>query len=236
MKKHRQDSGLFIAEGEKLINSFSEANWTAEVLVYNADLEGFNTSAKAKELAETQPKTMQILSNLVMPPGVLAVYKIPKAGSLDLSKNCLILDGISDPGNLGTIIRQAAWFGIKQIVCTNNCADAYSPKVVQATMGALAEVSMISLEIDELMSELKAQNSEVFVADMAGLAPMEIRSVAPAALVIGSESHGPSEVWDRANAKKISIPKAEGSLTDSLNAAVATGILLYEWAGVSSKN
>jgi len=169
------------------------------------------------------------ISALQTPNEVLAVCHQPKPGKEDIDRNAslyLYLDGISDPGNLGTIVRMAEWFGLTQIFCSENCAEVYNPKAVQSTMGSLARVKTFYCDLKDLKTEIGIKDVLGAVMDGENLykAALPFKSI----LVIGSESHGISEENLMQLSKRVTIPKAAGVKTESLNAATAVSILLAE--------
>lgn len=229
LKKYREQEGLFIAEGPKVIDSLLEAGHEPWLMVY--DLKRFNPSSEynVTDLLETDEYYFDQITQLKNPPGLLAVFSIPKAPDLYLKSKVLVCDGIKDPGNLGTIIREAAWFGVNQIVLVNDCVDPYNAKVVQSSMGSVGEISLLEMSKEDFIAQAKKEDCAAFVADLNGVVPAVLSSRKQAVLIIGSESHGPSD-WSELSAEAVYISSAKGAKTESLNAAVATGILLYEWA------
>jgi len=176
-------------------------------------------------------KEMASISTLSSPSEVLAVVRIPEIEltSVNLANSQVIaLDDIKDPGNLGTIIRNADWFGIKSIIVSPETVDEFNPKVVQSTMGSLFRVHVYRTELPTLLLELKDQGAAVFSAEMSGETSSILESHGgPGVLIIGSESHGVSKEVSSIADKKVSISGMGNA--ESLNAAVATGILLYSW-------
>ncbi|HEU4718291.1 MAG TPA: RNA methyltransferase, partial [Bacteroidia bacterium] len=151
-KKFRQENRLFIAEGAKLVHEFLASDFAVEE-IYSLDP---SFTADAVAVGEKEMKSM---SALTTPPGVLAVIRIPDvkfdpaAVAGDWS---LFLDGIRDPGNMGTIIRAADWFGVKNIICSGDCAETWNPKVVQASMGSLTRVSVHSRDAHDFFPLMKS--------------------------------------------------------------------------------
>jgi len=139
----------------------------------------------------------------------------------------LYLDNISDPGNLGTIIRTADWFGITHVICNNKTVDFYNPKVIQSTMGAFTRVIPSYFDIKQL-ELIMPTDHPVFATFLDGDSPSKLKTVENGLLVMGSESHGISEDILLLNPIKITIPAGVDSVTESLNVAIATSILCYE--------
>ena len=231
-KKFRKELGLFIAEGPKVIDEFLHSdlkiteiygleNWITNNLLL---LKKINCSYYIITEAE-----LARISALQTPNEVLAICKQPVGSkkNIDIEANLfLYLDGVSDPGNMGTIIRMADWFGIKQIFGSDNCAEVFNPKVVQSTMGSLARVNFYTMSLEEACKATRAKN--IFGANLGGENLYTINIPAKCMLVIGSESHGISAENTALLTKHITIPQAKGGTTESLNAAVATSIILSE--------
>jgi TrmH family RNA methyltransferase len=159
---------------------------------------------------------------------VLAVFskakKVPVNPKGTIS---LLLDAIQDPGNLGTIIRIADWFGVPSIICSENCADMYNPKVVQSTMGSLGRVNVEYTNIEKWLE--KNNGIKAYAAALNGKNVQQVKGVTEGIIVIGNESKGISEAILQRCTEKITIPKT--GQAESLNAAVATGIILSHIAG-----
>ena len=150
-KKYRDQHQLFIAEGEKLVFDLFNSAIKVEELFVRSDWQGIANLPQNIKYTATSEQYLKKTTQLKTPPPILAICRLPqpKPNTLNL-KNSLILalDEVQDPGNLGTIIRLADWFGIETIVCSTNTADAYNPKVVQATMGAIARVNVYHTNLE----------------------------------------------------------------------------------------
>ena len=173
---------------------------------------------------EISVKDLEKISSFKTPQAAIALIKI---GEQDIKKSIknadwiLVLDGINDPGNLGTIIRSADWFGVHTIICSEDCVELHNPKVIQATMGSLFRVKVFYTDIQEF---LKNADKKIFGATLDGQNMFDLKFERSGILVIGSESHGIRPEVLKLTKSKISIP-AYGK-AESLNAAVATSILL----------
>jgi RNA methyltransferase, TrmH family len=227
LKKHRLATGLFVAEGPKIASEllglvpgkirqvFATAEWCASA----------NPLPSKVTLFEVTPEELARISQLQTPNGVLLVseqWQDPLPEQQD--GLVLYLDTIQDPGNFGTIIRTADWFGVQHIVCSEGCAERFNPKVVQATMGSIARVR---LSYDKDDQWIGAQRS-LIAASLDGLPPGALQLPAGAVLMIGNEGKGlRPELLARAS-QRVTIPKKGGA--ESLNAAVATGILLAQFS------
>ena len=199
---------------------------TVGLYATEAFLADYPAFAKAEIASEVQ---MQQISGLDTPPGILAVVRIPKQGDIKTSSRLVLaLDGIANPGNMGTLIRTAEWFGIHDVVCSMDCVELWNPKVVQATMGSLFRVKVWKTELPEYLKLAKAESKAVYGALLEGENLFQMTEKPEGILVIGSESHGiRAEVLPYIT-HPVTIPRAGGSLTESLNAAVAGAIIMAE--------
>lgn len=245
-KKSREDNGLFVAEGYKVISEFLNADYTAEYLFSTQE----NLFAKNLGVTLVSETELNKISFLTTPNVCLAVFKIahssqPKVESNDLQSKTqnpklntqnltpktqnqiiLALDQINDPGNLGTIIRLCDWFGITEIICSENTVDAYNPKVVQSTMGSLARVNIL---YTDLVSYLQNTDYPVLGTFMEGENIYTTELPSQAILIMGNEANGISETIEDLVTQKISIPRfGDLQQTESLNVATATAICLSE--------
>jgi TrmH family RNA methyltransferase len=172
---------------------------------------------------------MERISGQKSPSGVLAIAQIPAPPALsDLPGVTLYLDRISDPGNMGTVIRSAEWFGVQQVLLSPECVDPWSPKVLQASMGSLFRMPVIEKELKEALILMGDPTPVVYAADMQG---KDVNTVIPAdksVVIIGSEAHGVSKGLHAMVQHYITIPKAsETPVPDSLNASVAASIICF---------
>lgn len=217
LKKHRDETGLFVAEGPKVVeelmtvapshveNVYALAGWAA-------GHEGVEVVSEAELKKASQLKT---------PNQVLAVCRQFTSHRPTASTFTLCLDTIQDPGNFGTIIRIADWFGIKNIVCSRGCADLYNTKVVQSTM---ASISRVNVYYDKEETWLSEQTVPVYAATLQGKPLPQFSKTETGILVIGNESKGIRSEWITKATHPVTIPRRGEA--ESLNAAVATGILL----------
>jgi TrmH family RNA methyltransferase len=228
-KKLRDETGLFIAEGPKVVMDLlnSRKFVCKEILALNNWLQ--EHSKQLSILHDTVITTvedfeLQKISSLSAAHVVVAVfekrkpaYKIEKALKITLA-----LDTIQDPGNLGTIIRTADWFGIENIVCSNGCADMYNAKVVQSTMGSLGRVNVIYTDLITWLNE--SRKVKIYSASLEGEDVKTVGKLKEGILIIGNEANGVSDAVMKLVNEKINIPRIGEA--ESLNAAVATGIIL----------
>jgi RNA methyltransferase, TrmH family len=228
-KKSRDADNVFIAEGPKLVRELLNASNcnVKQVFALKDWIDQIPGAIKEAEIIEVSVDELKKISQLQTPNQVLAIVeKITWPQELVLKENVsLLLDGIQDPGNMGTIVRLTDWFGLKNIICSLNCADIYNPKVIQASMGSIARVRVIYVKIDEWLTLLTA-NSDILIyaAVLDGSDVTKMEKIKEGIIVIGNESKGISdEILELSNVQ-ITIPKK--GKAESLNAAVATGIIL----------
>ncbi|NER09314.1 RNA methyltransferase, TrmH family [Muriicola jejuensis] len=221
-KKHRKASGLFVAEGVKLVNELLLSGYSPRFL-YTTDPEILPENVPPFEVVKEADLIR--MSGLRSPNKVLAVFPIPESSPFIGEGWILALDSVQDPGNLGTIIRLCDWFGIPNLVCSEDTVDCYNPKVLQATMGSIARVNLFYTPLSEFLSNSK---KPVYGAFMNGESAYGVRWPDSGVLVMGNEAHGISgEVGDHIH-KKVSIPQFGRVSAESLNVATATAILLSE--------
>jgi len=225
-KKFREQEGAFIAEGPKLVKELLEENATSVIEVF-ALKDWINDNEKLLERKEVTAITeaeLERISQLTTPNKVLAIVRqFDKDENIDVKdKITLVLDGIQDPGNLGSIIRIADWFGIEQIVCSNDSADSYNPKVVQATMGSIARVKIFYTDLEEWLAGQK--DIRIYAAALEGQDVTTMKKIKEGIIIIGNEARGISEAVLKLANVKLTIPKK--GKAESLNAAVAAGIVL----------
>jgi TrmH family RNA methyltransferase len=234
-KKGREQLGCFVAEGEKLVLDLLKTRLELlEIYFTTEDLPGFRQQFPTESATLLSGKEMERISAFKNPSNVLALFRIPEAKKVTrdtFDGINLILDGIQDPGNLGTIVRTADWFGISNVFCSNDCADIYNPKCVQSTMGALARVQMYYLELSELLKQATDLRIPVYGTFMAGENLYNTELEEKALVILGSEGNGISKDLKKFLTKKISIPSyPEGSSElESLNVAISAAIVCAEF-------
>ncbi|WP_187377018.1 RNA methyltransferase [Vibrio mimicus] len=221
-KKQRKAHGLFLVQGEKnvleLTNSTLKVQHifaTAEFLAEHAQaLTGF-------ECIEATLDDLTKVSTLVSNNAAIAVVEIPRIEVPKAQGLMIGLDGVSDPGNLGTIIRLADWYGIQHIIASQDCADPYNPKTISATMGSFGRVQVSQVDLPDYLAKA---NLPVYGAFLEGVSVHKTAFKAEGILLMGSESHGIREQAAQYVTDKITIPAFGGA--ESLNVAMATGIIL----------
>ena len=234
-KKVRDEHSLFIAEGTKIVKELLKSIIKVKQVFATSDFFREIKVYKTIERIEIKANELERLSALTNPNEVLAVCEIPY---YELNENelkdklTLVLDEIKDPGNLGTIIRIADWFGIETIICSNQTADAFNPKVVQATMGSISRIKLHYFDLVEFFQ--KHKELPVYGALLEGENIFNKQLSPTGLIVIGNESKGISPDLIPFITHKINIPsfshfKSGGGEVESLNAAVATAIICSEF-------
>ncbi len=228
--KYRQRLGLFLAEGSINVLDFLRGPLQVEKLFAGQEwLEAHKDQLSCVDCHTVSRQEMEKISALKNPSEVLAVVKRPEYSLPEISSlegYVLALDDIRDPGNLGTIIRTADWFGIRHIVCSQGTVDAFNPKVVQATMGSLARVQVHYTNLASYF-ETKPSGLSIFGAVLDGDDIRKAAKPGKGILLIGSEAHGISKTLYPFVDARIRIPSAGTSGAESLNAAVASAIVCW---------
>jgi RNA methyltransferase, TrmH family len=235
-KKYREEQQLFIAEGAKIVPELLNSSIVVKQIYATSDFLRTHTIPATIERFEIKETELERISALTKSNEVLAVCETPtytlENDSLK-GKLTLVLDDIKDPGNLGTIVRIADWFGMDTIVCSNDSVDAFNPKVVQATMGSLARIQIHYTDLNVFLKE-QSSTIAVYGALLEGKNIYTEKLNTEGLIVIGNESRGISESIQTLLTDKISIPSfshyKEGSgEAESLNAAIATSIICSEF-------
>ncbi|HTL07773.1 MAG TPA: RNA methyltransferase [Chitinophagaceae bacterium] len=230
-KKFRDDAGEYVAEGPKIVNElladapgtiirlYATAEWLASA--------GKLLTAITGEVVEVTDGELARLSFLQTAHQVLAVCRKPALQRVQAFSGLqLMLDGIQDPGNMGTIIRTADWFGISSIICSPDCADAFAPKVVQSTMGSIIRVAVLYTPLEQWVQT--NPGIALYAAALNGTSIHAMQPVKEGVIVIGNESKGIHPALLAACQHRITIPRI--GQAESLNAAVAAGITLSKLA------
>mgnify|MGYP000847330962 FL=1 len=213
-KKGREKAGLFVAEGPKVVNDLLYAGFTAE-----------NIFEDIEEIKK--------ISFLQHPQSMLGVFKLPRNEhytEFSITQLVLALDGVQDPGNLGTIIRVADWFGIKDIFCSLDTADCWNPKVVQATMGSIARVQLHYVDLNKMVESLPA-DYPIYATLLDGENIYKQELSHHGMIVMGNEGKGISPLLRTKINRKLYIPSysSDGNTAESLNVAIATSIVCAEF-------
>jgi TrmH family RNA methyltransferase len=219
LKKNRDAEGVFVAEGEKCVNELRNA--FELVLLATPD------NATSTEIEQ--------MSSLRTPQGTIGVFRQPASDTrYPTDELILALDGIQDPGNLGTIIRTCDWFGIHDILCSHDTADCYNPKVVQATMGALARVRLHYVDLPQVLAEIKAQGTPLYGTLLEGTNMYGSNAIPDkqhGVIIMGNEGNGISSAVRQHITHPLLIPSypADAVTSESLNVGIATAIVLAEF-------
>jgi TrmH family RNA methyltransferase len=228
LKKFRDEHGVFIAEGPKVVNDLLISKLFACKMICAVE-SWFNENGELLISASIEDKLiinefeLEKISLLQTPNKVLAVFYQREYMPDNLkNKISLMLDEIQDPGNMGTIIRTADWFAIKNIICSEDCVDYYNPKVVQSSMGSLGKVNIIYSDLEKFINENK--NIALYAATLTGTSLYTFNKIEEGMILIGNESKGIDNELLKLVREQITIPKFGEA--ESLNAAVATGIIL----------
>jgi TrmH family RNA methyltransferase len=225
-KKHWAQESVFIVEGPKLVGELLESDWEVESM-YGVEEWAKSWGNSIPNFNVVSAVELERMSLLQQPNQVIALVKKKQyVNPLDYKDKCtVILDGIQDPGNLGTIIRTVDWFGGAQIIVSEDVAGVYNPKVIQSTMGSFLRVRVEV--VDDIPALLKKQSLPVYGALLEGSSIYQTKFSKEGFLIIGNESKGIRENLIPAINHAISIPRMGHA--ESLNAAVATGIILSHW-------
>lgn len=223
-KKFRQLNQLFLAEGIKVVEELISSSFKLHKIYATTS---YQNTLRIPDLQLITEKELKMISDFSNPNQVLAIFEIPEEKEPLNQGLTVALDDINDPGNLGTIIRLCDWFGVSQLICSNNTVDCFNPKVVQASMGSLTRVQ---INYVDLYSYLSYEKREIYGTLLTGeniyTSKHEINSV----LVLGNEANGISERIKALVKRKLTIPQfGEQQQTESLNVATATAIFLSEF-------
>ncbi len=230
-KKFRDEEGVFIAEGPKVVGELlgqkkiectiicAEKNW----LLQN---ESLLKDVPPANIFETDDHWLKSISQLKTPNKVVAVFKKNKSTEIEnlSGKISIMLDDLQDPGNLGTIIRIADWFAIENIICSENSVECYNPKVVQSTMGSLFRVNIFYTNLETFIE--KNKKIPVYATTLSGISIFKLPKIKEGIILIGNEAKGIHENLLKLCPQQITIPRLGHA--ESLNAAVASGIILSQ--------
>jgi len=219
-KKYRNEYRTFIVEGWKSIKDFIIAGFIPENIYSTTENIGNLINFDIEKISRKDLESISLLKN---PKDALAVFFQKEISKTPSKGIILALDNLQDPGNLGTIIRTADWFGIKDIVCSQDTVDCYNPKVVQATMGSLANIDIVYTDLPKFLSHA---NLPVYGTFLDGKNVDEISFPSDAIIIIGNEGNGISQEIETPVTQKITIAKHPNAKAESLNAAIATAIVL----------
>lgn len=229
-KRQREESKLFVVEGEKMVNElFTQTKFEINIIYFTEDYD-VNLIPNSVNSQQIANKDLDRITAFKKANKVLAVVNQQDINNtIDYSENnlILVLDDVNDPGNLGTIIRTADWFGVTQIVTSKKTVELYNSKVIQSSMGAIYRMNYRVTDLTQEISELKQKGFQISGAIIKGENIYKTKLPTKTALIMGSESHGISDELLKLIDLEISIPNF--GQTESLNVAMATGILLSEY-------
>jgi len=234
-KKFRWRKGRFLVEGVKPVSEALAADYPLETVFITPTLlsEAPQLSAAlgrfTGELLELRSADIRQISTLKNPEGIVAVAKMPEQTDFSLARDrvpAVYLHRVNDPGNLGTVLRTALWFGIRHVILSPGSVDVYGPKVVRSSMGALFQLLVAAdIDADQLMAAVQAANRMVICADMSGTDLSNVSIDRQWVLVLGSESHGvPQALLDQAD-RTVAIGRF--GVGESLNLGVSSGIIMH---------
>ncbi|WP_019849172.1 RNA methyltransferase [Desulfitobacterium sp. PCE1] len=243
-RKFREETGEFLIEGWRFVEEgiYRGAHLTKVFVCPERKSESWPQLAKALKdnevpIIEVDERVLRKMSDTESPQGILAVVKRPQwtwddllgmnHGPGDKIPMLLILDGVQDPGNCGTILRTALAAGVTQVCLTEGTVDVYNLKALRSTMGAIFSLKILThCQPEEILKVCQSQGIPVFVGDIEGTDLYKTHFVQPMALVVGNEGNGPSAAFRGSRVKRITIPMSHQ--VESLNVAMATGIIIYE--------
>ncbi|HEY9535117.1 MAG TPA: RNA methyltransferase [Mucilaginibacter sp.] len=227
-KKFRREHGLFLVEGYKSVSEFANSAYQIEAVYYTTAVapKMLKLSQKINSI-EVSSAIIEKISTLKTPADMVATVKIPQWPALihdTLNKKfSIVLDRIQDPGNMGTIIRTADWYGIENIICSEDCVEVYNPKVVQATMGSLSRINVHYVDLASVLTDTKLP---VYGALLDGENIYNTNFGTEGLIVMGNEGNGLTEKIKQLVTRAITIPR--GGKAESLNVAIATAIFCSE--------
>jgi TrmH family RNA methyltransferase len=227
-KKDRREHGIFLVEGYKSVSEFINSSYQIVAIYHTASFDPKVLKLSQKiNLCEISVTDIGKISSLTTPQQILALVNIPAWPALDNArlkqKFSLVLDGIQDPGNMGTIIRTADWFGIEHIICSDDTVDVYNPKVVQASMGSLSRTSVLHTNLSAFLQQI---DLPIFGAVLNGDNIYQTDFGREGLIVMGNEGNGLRPEIEKAINKAITIPRVGAA--ESLNVAIATALFCSE--------
>lgn len=236
-KKHREETGLFLVEGVRSVQAAFEAGAPlVELVVWEgaARMADWQALAHAKNLSfwEADEKTLANISDVQTVQEILAIAQLPQGSrkNWQQAKRILLLEGVQDPGNVGTLIRTAAWFGVDWVLGDAQTADFFAPKVVRASMGGIWDLKLDMVQdLGEVMTILGQAGFKGYAADLQGTSFQDWQPQTPSYLIAGSEAHGVSIKTLQKIEETVYIEGASPKGVESLNVGVAMGILLQKW-------
>ncbi len=241
-KKHRLKEQLFLVEGNKNVAEVLSSHYLVEELYATSDFlfQNESTAKNAKRVVEVGKEAIRKASLLQNPQNSLALCRLPPEKEIPqhLNENLSIyLDEIQDPGNLGTIIRLCDWFGVDQLFCSPDSADAFNPKTIQASMGSFCRVQPIIIGFNELAEIARLSNALIYGAYLKGNNIYSETLPVKALMVMGNEGNGINAAWESKIDRKIYIPSFSANTqgAESLNVSMASAIICSEFKREAGK-
>ncbi len=237
-KKGRETHKLFIAEGEKLVCDIFNSNLNIKHIYCTEDFIARNSDLNILGKTIVHESSLKKISNLKTPHKVVAAVELPDSKPFKFNKSELIiaLDGIRDPGNMGTIIRLADWFGIKKIICSKDTVDAFNPKVVQSSMGSIAGVDIYYVNLLEYLQKAKNKNISIYGTFLEGNNIYKSELKPEGIIVMGNEGQGISKEVKKVITDKLLIPSFNNNkYAESLNVSMATAIVISQFVAHQNK-
>lgn len=223
-KKFRQTNQLFLAEGIKVVEELMRSSFKLHKLYCTSS---YSNPLNIADLQIITEKELAAISEFSNPNQVIGIFHIPEEKDMSRTGLTIVLDGINDPGNLGTIIRLCDWFGITQLICSENTVDCFNPKVVQASMGSLTRVA---INYVDLVEYLTSESRTIYGTFLSGENIYRTKPDTNSVIILGNEANGISDSIEKMIQKKITIPQfGDQHQTESLNVAMATAIFLSEF-------
>ena len=227
-KKYRRETGLFVAEGKKIIKELIKSDFQIQTLIATKDALSSISLPDNIEVITTDQETINRASLLKNPQPIIAIVKQRQWQKIDFSHGLfLALDNIQDPGNMGTIVRLADWFGIDAIIASDDCVDIYNPKVVQSSMGSIFRVPIYYTDLERTLNNTQLNIYGTFLDGQ----PINSHNLSPNAIIVmGNEAHGIRPDIEKYVHHRLLIPSfRQGDHAESLNVATATAIVLWEF-------
>ncbi len=230
-QKRCDEDGVFVVEGVKMCDEALQSSFKIITICGTTEYLQSHRSIlpPSSDIYEVNGEQLERLSNQRTPNKVwMLVERVYPAPNTTANTLVLALDGLQDPGNMGTIMRTADWFGIRRIVCSHDTVSCYNPKVVQSSMGAIFRTNVEYCDLAEKLDSLSKEGFSIYGAMLDGESIFKAEKKSPSVLVIGNEGHGISEKISSKIERRLTIPNIGGTC-ESLNAAVATAILVSEF-------
>ena len=232
-KRKRKEAGVFVVEGVKMVDEMLSSSFNVKEVYYTdkCDISTLlvNSSCQIEQISGSE---MERISNLNTPATVLATVEIPtiSRGALNKEELYIALDGVQDPGNMGTIIRICDWYGIRNIFASHESADIFNTKVVQATMGAISRVKVVYCDLVELLAEASSLGVRSYTTALDGDNIYKSDILSSGIIIMGNEGHGVSLEVQNLSSSKLYLPSyPSDNVCESLNVGVATAIICAEF-------